>query len=196
VRTGGVPGSTDIKTYDGGKIYVSTSGNQSTATIGELHVRYEVEFEVPVLDSTTGAMPNNSVAYYQSASAEAAGATGVTANLALATEVTNGISAVNTSGSVVLPVGNYLLDLNLFIANSATANVNWEIDVLSGGTSILATSILLGGTMVGNTNNNTESRGATFWYASDGTSALTFPVTAAYSSGTVTMAGALRIMSI
>jgi hypothetical protein len=190
VRTGGVPGSTDIKTYDGGKIYVSTSGNQSTAVIGELHVRYEVEFEVPVLDSSTGAMPNNSVALFQSASAEAAGATTVPANLALATEATNGINAVNTAGSIVLPVGNYMLDITYFMSS---VNVyNWAADILKNGTSILPTTIKLGGYQTG----LEVSGSASFWITSNGTDAYTFPVTLTYSTGSVEMAGALRILSI
>jgi len=52
VRPGAQPANTDIKTYDCGNLYVSTSGNQSTgATLGELHVRYRVKLSEPILEA-------------------------------------------------------------------------------------------------------------------------------------------------
>jgi len=110
VRPGGLPGAADIKTYDAGTISVSTVGNQNTTNIGELRVRYTVELSVPVLESATTAPVNNSVTWYQSTSPEAL-TTATPTTLALASKYANGLGAVNTSGSFVLPAGNYLVDI-------------------------------------------------------------------------------------
>jgi hypothetical protein len=111
VRPGGLPGSTDIKTYDSGNLSVSTIANTNTSLLGELHVRYAVVFEVPVLETSAGgSVPaNNQVAWFESTGNED-GVSGTPLTLALATANTNGIQAVNTAGSIVLPAGNYLVD--------------------------------------------------------------------------------------
>ncbi len=54
VRPGAQPANTDLKTYDVGTLYVSTSGCANTSTIGELHVRYRVRFSKPVLNLPLG----------------------------------------------------------------------------------------------------------------------------------------------
>lgn len=56
IRIGVQPANTDLKTYDGGFLNVSTQGCANTTTIGELHVRYCFELLVPVLE---GALPVN-----------------------------------------------------------------------------------------------------------------------------------------
>lgn len=50
VRPGAQPANTDIKFYDCGVVYVSTSGNTNTTVIGEFRIRYRVRLEVPVLE--------------------------------------------------------------------------------------------------------------------------------------------------
>lgn len=61
VRTGGLPGSSDIKTYDVGNFNIATQGNQNASEIGELRVRYRVRFSVPVLENLTSPKTNHSV---------------------------------------------------------------------------------------------------------------------------------------
>jgi hypothetical protein len=124
VRPGGLPGSTDIKTYDSGNLSVSTIANQGTALLGELHVRYAVIFEVPVLESTTGSTAaNNQVALFVD-TASNAGTTGVQQTLPLANAVANGLGAVNTAGSIVLPSGNYLIDVSVIATAAAAISIN------------------------------------------------------------------------
>ncbi len=53
-RSGAVP-STDIKTYDLGVLYVSTVGQASTATVGELWIEYTIQLRVPQRSSDPGA---------------------------------------------------------------------------------------------------------------------------------------------
>jgi hypothetical protein len=51
VRPGAVPSGGDVKTFDAGVLYVSTYGCQTTAVVGELHVRYRCIAKEPVLSS-------------------------------------------------------------------------------------------------------------------------------------------------
>jgi len=44
--------------------------------------------------------------------------TAVAHTMALATTAANGLGAVNTGGSVLLPEGNYLLDVSAFVAST------------------------------------------------------------------------------
>jgi len=136
VRPGGLPGSTDIKTYDSGNINVSTIANTNSSLIGELHVRYAVVFEVPVLETSAGGSTaaNNQVAFFQSSSSQGL-TTGVSANILLQTASANGIGAVNTSGSIVVPAGNYLVDY-VGIAG-ATAITNFTLSINKNAGAIL-----------------------------------------------------------
>lgn len=108
VRPGNLPGGADIKTYDVGNLAVSTIGNASTASVGELHVRYTVVFDVPVLESTSTVPRNNQVAWFQNSAAQTLTST-VSANLLLQTATVNGLLATNASGIISLPAGNYLI---------------------------------------------------------------------------------------
>jgi len=66
VRPGAQPANTDIKTYDAGNLYLSTSGTTSPGTCGELRVRYSVTLEKPVIESpsnpTTTSIVNTFIA--------------------------------------------------------------------------------------------------------------------------------------
>jgi hypothetical protein len=136
VRPGNLPGATDIKTYDVGNLAVSTIGNANTTLIGELHVRYTVTFEVPVLESSTTVPRNNSVALFESSAAEALVDSTLT-TLLLAATFTNGLLASNVAGTVTLPAGNYLIDGTAQIL-AATNLTNAEIILLKNGTPLFA----------------------------------------------------------
>jgi len=108
VRPGGLPGSSDIKTYDVGILSVSTIGNNSSANIGELRVRYAIALHDPVLENIISAPLNYHFSQFRGIT-ETGGATSTAITLLLATTVTNGLNATNTSGVITLPVGNYLV---------------------------------------------------------------------------------------
>jgi len=111
VRSGNLPGGTDIKTYDCGLINAAAAGTaDSVSKIGELHVSYAGWFEKPVLESTTSAPINYSVSQFRSTAPEAI-TSGVAFSPAVATVDTNGLNAVNTAGSIVLPPGNYKMSV-------------------------------------------------------------------------------------
>jgi len=114
VRPGGLPGASDIKTFDCGNLWVSTSGTSDNSTkLGELHVTYVVEFSVPVLESTTTAPINNSVSYASNSTGLALTTTVAGTILWPAASVSvNGTASVFSSGAgtITPPPGNYLVD--------------------------------------------------------------------------------------
>jgi hypothetical protein len=129
VRPGLQPVNTDIKTYDIGNLYVSTSGCANTTAIGELHVRYSCRVEVPVLEAAGGA-PNTPLNYFAITSALAGEASAATttagALFASATNpliLANGIGAtIASTGVVTLPAGVYLVEFS-YIASDTTASL-------------------------------------------------------------------------
>jgi len=132
VRLAGLPGGADIRLYDVGNLNVATQGIASNATeVGELHVRYAVVFEVPILSSDTKAAPaNNQVSQFQSTGAEA-GVSGVDILVAFANTQANGLAIVNTAGSFVPPAGNYLVDVWLTVGAATDitlATLDFEVD--------------------------------------------------------------------
>jgi len=138
VRPGGLPGSADIKTYDSGNLAVSTIGNFNTSLLGELHVRYAVVFEVPVLEAPAGgSVPaNNQVAEFVSTGAEAL-TNGVQTKLLLANSVFNGIGAVNAAGTITPVQGNYLVE----VWDEVTAGTDMTIHTLQ----LFKNGVALGG---------------------------------------------------
>lgn len=147
VRPGGLPGSSDIKTYDVGNLYVATQAIPANVEVGELHVRYRVKFEVPVLESTFTAPQNNQVTVYQ-VQAEPS-ASGINIVSPLSTTVVNGLNAVNNGGQITLTPGNYLLDANAYTA--ATGGTLFRLDIRKNGTSIdgFATTVATTFTQIG-----------------------------------------------
>ncbi len=114
VRPGGLPGASDIKTYDAGILNVATQAIASSAAeLGELRVAYTVRFSSPILEATNSAPANNQVAVFT----EVAGVALTTATSsplvlagALGGYVFNGLAVPMPNGSVIPPPGNYRLD--------------------------------------------------------------------------------------
>jgi len=131
VRPGGLPGGSDIKTYDCGNFFVSISGIEANSgTLGELWVRYNCVLSVPVLESTNVAPTNYFVSSQQDTAAAITDNTNYQPLFTAAASNTvvnvNGIGLVNTSGSLVPPPGNYILDVDTTITN-ASGNLNTAI---------------------------------------------------------------------
>jgi len=192
VRPGGLPGASDIKTYDVGNLFVSTIANTNTSLVGELHVRYICVLSVPVLESSTTAPQNNQVAFFQNTTAQSATST-VPVNALLATKSANGLSAVNTAGSFVLPAGNYLIDASANGFSSGGA-ANTNLDIQKNGTSLF--------TGVWNTLNNqsgfaNDSASVTecAYASSNGTDVFTFVVTVS-GGGACTFGAMARFVAV
>jgi len=189
VRPGGLPGSSDIKIYDAGILSVSTIGNNSTANIGELRVRYAILLQDPVLENVVSAPLCYHVSNFQSTSAESSGASSVYKTLALATTITNGIGATNTSGVITLPVGNYVVTGFVNATNSGTGLVYSFMEFLINGSA----NTILGEQYTGSA--GILSNSATIFVTSTGSTTVALSVNNDYS-GTTTNFGNLVIQSV
>jgi len=194
VRPKGLPGGGDITNYDGGNLTVMTLNNGTTSAIGELHVRYIFRLLTPVLEGATYVAPaNNQVALFQSTTTEAAAASGTPATLLLATATTNGVGAVNTAGSIVLPVGNYLLDATATAYNAAGANDSLTLDLQKDGVSLWQGTHPPASQNNAGQNLTSVSQGT--WVSCNGTNAITLVATSLYT-GTTVWDGMLRITAM
>jgi len=109
IRAATVPTGQSVALYDSGNFQIATTGCADTSAIGKLWVEYDVTFSTKQKTAGTVAPTNLTVARFQSAGNEP-GVSTVALQLAFSSGQVNGIGAVNTAGSVVLPAGNYLLD--------------------------------------------------------------------------------------
>lgn len=120
VRPSGLPGGADIRLYDGGRLHVSTTGitnGGANVTLGELRVRYRFSLHKPVLENTTGVPQNFHTTQYYSSSNQSL-TTSTAATLLVPTVMTNGLGASNTSGSITLPAGNYIVTGSMTVTSS------------------------------------------------------------------------------
>lgn len=117
VRSGSV--SSDLKTYDGGKLYVCVNGQDDTTAIGKLWVEYEVSFYVPQTNSTGIPIPTRA-ALFDLASAIVL-TSGVSVNTNFDAVVTNTLGIVNNAGVYTLPRGSYLITYGVGDGNDASA---------------------------------------------------------------------------
>jgi len=195
IRTGGLPGGTDIKTYDVGNFYASTQGIAHNVEVGELHVRYRVRLMIPILQAALAAPTNIQVAQFSQASVNG-GATTVATVVPLATADANGIAAVNTAGSIVLPVGNYLIDVTDNAVFSSTNQFDTsQLQIKKNGTQLFnQTSIQNWPAVV--TEAGEFSQHLSSFYSSNGSDALTIVTTDTFAAGTVAHTTSLRIVTI
>jgi hypothetical protein len=192
VRPGNLPGGADIKTYDAGLLSIAGAGNSDgTTKIGEIHVRYAGWFEKPVLESTTSAPSNNQVAWFQSTTTEAL-ATGVAYQELMPVATANGLNAVNTAGSIVLPAGNYLVDYR----NAYGFSVDYQslnVRMQKNGTDIFTSTAAIGTSGAGDLSAVVSAGG---YVSLNGTDTLTLSTTAVFAAGTGVVGGSLRIVAV
>jgi hypothetical protein len=194
VRPGGLPGASDIKTYDAGNLNIATQGLASNgATLGELRVRYNVTLSVPVLESGTTVPANNSMVVFNSSAGEAL-VTATPLQLLLVTKT--GSLGVNTAGSIVLPAGNYKWDLRVQFQGAPTTLISNALIVFAkNGTGVNGVSNPTITPTAGTTLNQCELSDTGF-VTSNGTDALTLLADATFTVSTCTAVGYLAILAI
>jgi len=191
VRPGGLPGSSDIKTYDVGVLSVSTIGNNSTANIGELRVRYAIALQDPVLENTISAPLNYHVSFFRSSGNEAAAASGSNLTMLLASTVTNGLSLTNSSGSFTLPVGNYVITLqNLATGGGSVLNASYLYLVVNGTDNIYVPEYYQ------ITTSSVQTLSGVYFITSTGTTTVSFQVMLVYNTGSPNNFGCLMIQGV
>jgi hypothetical protein len=188
VRPGILPGGSDIKTYDVGNLNFGTDGNVNANEVGELWVHYTGRFYVQVLESVLTAPNNNQVAEFSNGSQ--VGVSGAPQTLQLATQLANGIGAVNTAGSILLPAGNYLVDF-ISVATAATNMTIDEIQLFKNAGAIQTLTRIVAAAAV--LTSDVISGG--IFVSMNGTDTLSVEYTIT-GTGAVACSGYLRIVSI
>jgi len=196
IRAGVLPGGTDIKTYDVGNMFLTVQGMVGAGEVGELHVRGSVMLIDEILDSSAVNAPVNNQASQFSQTAVNGGATTVASVIPLATADVNGLSGVNTAGSIVLPAGNYLLDITDNAVFSATnIFVSSQLQIKKNGSQLNnQLSIVNWPAVVGESADLSQHLSA--WVTVNGVDAITFVSTDTFSSGTVAHTSSVRIVAI
>jgi hypothetical protein len=199
IRYGPLPGGNDIHNYDGGNLFISTYGNTNTTVIGELRVRYTIRLDDKIIPNSVSAPINNQVAQFATTASEASGATGVYTPLLLASAITNGISAVNTAGSIVLPVGNYFIEYNANALNASGDMTNFNIDIWKNGNTTASSvfpysASLNGGAAISGTAYNASLSCSSF-VTSNGTDVFKFVSLDDYTGGVQTNYGSVTIIA-
>jgi hypothetical protein len=183
-RSGPVSG--DIKTYDCGTLHLCVDSTVNTNTIGILEVEYSGVFYDQVQPNSGSTAVNRSVTMYENSAQGFATATPEI--VAWDSSVTNGLEAVNTAGSIVLPAGNYVVDWSFQGINATDGNViSMTVDPEKAAVDIYALPFTM------ETTDHVVMSGS-FYFASSGTEALTFPNTLT-GTGTLTCSGSLVIRS-
>jgi hypothetical protein len=141
VRHAGLPGGSDIKTYDVGLINISVVGSGTTGStvLGNIFFEYELDLICQQITLNTQAPVNNQVSFFQSTTAQTFVNTVATTSVN-ATASANGIVIVNTSGSMVPPVGNYIVDFGISGQDSADETFHVINDFKKNGTSVFTVS--------------------------------------------------------
>ena len=111
IRTGPLAG-VDLKTYDMGRLWISTEGCANTSDHGYI----EIEYSIRLFEKQSGAsVPvNQSLAMYNLSANQAPGGT-VVLDIDEAVALPSAAPPTNLNGTVTLPLGNFLV----------TAQLNW-----------------------------------------------------------------------
>jgi len=197
VRPGGLPGGSDIKTYDIGNLFIATQAlAANTATVGELHVRYSVTLFIPVLESITTAPANNQVSQLISGAGEAL-TTSVLYTLLLADTTAadgynNGLGVTNVNGVITPAAGNYIVTGTILSVNTGTSTV-FDMFIYKNSTAITVFSPSIA--IVAQTSGDQTLTQSVF-VSCNGTDTLTLRADNAFSSGTSTVYGSMLIQAI
>lgn len=97
----------DYKTYDGGRLHVCSTEQDDTANVGKLWVDYDVEFFVPQAEDASA--PSSRYVGLLTTGSNQGFTTGAGAILQFSTEVANPLGLSNSSGTITLPKGCYLV---------------------------------------------------------------------------------------
>jgi hypothetical protein len=187
VRPGGLPGSSDIKTYDCGNLWISTSGVSDNSTkLGELHVTYAVEFSIPILESTNTAPMNNSVSQFYTTGTSYTTNTATTCLFGGTGGVfVNGLNIVNSSGSLTPVPGNYLVDTTMWCSDNATELFTGACELQKNGVSPTGITIPQVKTTLAS-GADVSMLNSTYFVQANGTDVFTTVITLTGAGGTLT----------
>lgn len=196
VRSGGVPGATDIKTYDAGTLYATTQGMAGATEVGELHVRYRGLLYDRILDSSAAVAPANfSVAEFGANTQTVTTAT--PAVVLFANSVNNGLLAVNNAGTFTLPAGNYLIDCGMDVADTAAEAFQGAMSCVKTGVAHSGVPAFKNASAAGDGATQRVSWAGSWFLTMSSVDTLAMSVTLTGAAGTLTVdSGYLRIVAI
>lgn len=138
---GSIPGGADPHLYDCGQVFFWTNGQANTNQIGEFRVTGNVMLINPVLETSTNPSPQFQVSSFVSGATQTF-VTGTPTISLNATAVVNGLGIVNTAGTFVPPVGNYLVTQQLQFNDNANELLTSTMDFLKNSVSVYAAGAL------------------------------------------------------
>jgi hypothetical protein len=197
VRPAGLPGGTDIKTYDCGNLYVSNQGQTANAVnLGELHVDYIVELSIPILESTNKAPINYQVTSFQDTSAALTTNTSYQPLLAAAASGTvvnvNGLGVVNTAGSIVPPPGNYYYSVVSSFFASGMNMTQCELLFYKNGSQQGPAALMYSSAYLG----EYQTLNLSGYITCNGTDAITLAVISLFGTGTVACSTVFNLLAV
>jgi len=195
VRGSTLPTGGSIIEYDAGNFLFGTTAQADTSNIGKLWVDYDVTFFTKQTAAGLSAPANNKAAMFQDSAAQTL-ANGVAEDLELATASFNGIGAVNTAGSIVLPAGNYLFSWYARARDTSAEAFTGLATINKNSSSIYVASLNPGFVITAPANGEQTLSGSAF-VQSDGNDAFTLNVRLDGAAGTLTVVGAaLTILAV
>lgn len=196
VRDNGlIPPGTDPHTYDCGQVFFWTNGQANTNQIGELRVVGKCRLSNPVLDISANAPPNFNISQWNQPSVSGpANGSGLT--IPFSQNVLN-CGITNTAGTFTIPVGNWLIDLDVTSTQSAIGTTNY----LSTTASLLLNGATLADPMAQVSIGNTLILCATSMHcswaiASNGAATVQGQLTSFFGAGSPTYTAAIRFTAL
>jgi hypothetical protein len=136
IRTGVISGSSDLKTYDAGQLFVCEISCADTSAIGKLWVEYDVELHIPQNPNTATANNLGSASSYSLITSAQSLSTGVAATVAWNNEEYDGLNLTNSSGVFSVPVGTYQVSGVVQLDSGGAYTAVVDFTPLQGGVAI------------------------------------------------------------
>jgi len=189
-RPGNLPGGADVKEYDAANLFVTTVGQAGLTEVGKLQIKGRVRLYDRILDPSLGAAPaNNRLSMFYSAAAPVT--TAVSSVIPLAGVLTNALGVVNVAGALILPAGNYVVDLQMQL--SATNITDWLMQLTKNGVSQSSQRL----TIAVGAGNSVASLNISYYISTAGLDqwAMNFSGSSAFT-GAGTIQGFFRILAV
>jgi len=190
IRTGPIPVDEDIKTFDGGNLWVCTIGQVGAGLVGELHARYNFRCTKPTLLNPPqgGLLPLATASEFLLAAPQSF-VNGTPANLGFDTVVVDGIKiGLPVAGVFTPPAGYYKVTLKtLFKDTSAESFVDSIVLFKNGAATVPEVQSAASGASIAN---QLLADGLQWVGAVSGSDTLSFNVTLEGAAGTLTAPGA------
>lgn len=192
---GYIPPGTDPHLYDCGQVFVGVTGQANSNAIGEFRVTGKVRLVNPILDQSAYAPPNfQTHLVYQPSSACPASGNPLTIPWSSSSMLCPGIT--NTSGTLTLPVGNWIIDADVsIIDNTVGASCGCTTAFLMNGVTPVGTIYNGGGAGVAGVPSGPSTH-VTWATGSAGGTTVSCFITPVYTSGAPTYLATLRIVAV